>query len=53
MEDSLDPANEDDQGHPALVGKTEDVMVMVCKHCDAWREMTDADFEDEDGESLL
>lgn len=51
MEDSIDPKDEDQQGHPALAtpeGKrmVEDVgalMVWQCKHCDAWKFMTDDD----------
>lgn len=56
MEDSLDPSNEGDQGHPAL--RTPErwraaieeggLMIFQCKHCDAWKPIEDEDLVDDD-----
>lgn len=58
IEDCRDPANEDDVGHPALSAEgvrhpsaleDEPVMFWTCRHCDAWKRMTDENTNDELG----
>lgn len=52
MEDSLDPEDEDAVGHPAFAHQPslayepgEAFMIWQCKHCDAWKPMTDEDLD--------
>ena len=62
IEECLDPADEDHIGHPALSAEgvrhpsaldDEPIMIWTCRHCDAWKPMTDENTNDEMGSFTL